>query len=269
MNLLVCFKIIPDLDQMTPGDFSPGVELNIDTSFVKTMINCFDESGLEFGLRLADQGEKWNVPCTKTAFTMGGDQADLTLKTLLALRYDHALRMELPSGDLRFSPQVVASAIANYAKEGKNDLILLGRQAPPGNSGLTPALVSAEMGVPLVANVVDLQLISADLLELTTEEDGCLYTSQFSLPLAEPLVVSVGNAVISKLRVPTLRDRMQYGKRDPEVRSALENTSTSVTLEGLSLIKRSRNGEVLEGDAESLVAQCAQRFHQKREEFAP
>lgn len=65
MNLLVCFKVIADLDQMTSKDYMIDGQMNIDVSFVKTMINCFDESGLEFGLRLSDEAEGLNLHIKK------------------------------------------------------------------------------------------------------------------------------------------------------------------------------------------------------------
>lgn len=93
MKLLVCFKIIPDLDQMSAKDYEADVRMQVNTSYVRTMWNCFDESGLEFGLRLSDEAEGLNLHLEKTAFTVAGEQAELYLKTLNSLKYDETVRI--------------------------------------------------------------------------------------------------------------------------------------------------------------------------------
>jgi electron transfer flavoprotein beta subunit len=54
MNVLVCFKIVPDLDQLSGSDWVIDGCSRVETRFVKRMINPYDESALELALKMAD-----------------------------------------------------------------------------------------------------------------------------------------------------------------------------------------------------------------------
>ena len=164
MKLLVCFKIIPDLDQMSAKDYEADVRMQVNTSYVRTMWNCFDESGLEFGLRLSDEAEGLNLHLEKTALTVAGEQAELYLKTLNSLKYDETVRIDDKGLDIRFVPEAIAQEIALYVKEHPQDYIIMGRQAAPGNNGLTPYFTASALGMRLVPDVVDIHLLEGGRL---------------------------------------------------------------------------------------------------------
>lgn len=237
-----------DLDQMRPEDYVIDEQLKIDTSFVRIMLNCFDESGLEFGLRVSDSSETLNLRFEKSALTVGNSLADLYLNTLLALNYNSAVRIDPGETDLRFAPDLTADAIAAYLQRDPQDLIIMGRQAPLGNLQTVPQLVAAKLGLPLIANVLDLAPLAEDRISVLTELDGAVYRQEVQLPA----VVSIGNAEISKLRVPTLRDRMKRGKAEPVVIPLQELTSAepAVKPETLSFVDTRRGGTVLEATGE-------------------
>lgn len=240
MKFLVCFKIIPDLDQMSSDDYAADERMHVDTSYVRTMWNCFDESALEFGLRLSDEAESLNLHLKKTALTVGGEQAELYLKTLNGLKYDETVRIDDKSQDIRFMPEKIAQEIAAYVKEYPKDYILMGRQAAPGNNGLTPYYTAAALDMSLISNVVDIHVTENGTLLAVTEEEGNLY----SQIVEESAVLSIGNAVISKLRVPTLKDRMHHGKREIKVEEPKTPvSSTGICPVSLSYINRERKGE--------------------------
>lgn len=242
MKILVCFKVIPDLDQMTAKDYMADEKGQVDTSFVRTMWNCFDESGLEFGLRLSDEAEGLNLHLEKTALTVAGEQAELYLKTLNALKYDKTVRIDNEGQDIRFMPEGIAQEIAAYVKEHPKDYIIMGQEAAPGNNGLTPYYTAAALQIPLISNVVDLHLLEDGRLWAVTEAGGSLYGQR----VETSAVLGIGNAVISKLRVPTLKDRMQYGKRDTEVTKAkVLNKYGGLSPAILTYINRERKGEII------------------------
>ena len=58
-------------------------------------------------------------------------------------------------------------------------------------------------------NVIDLHVKEDGELEVTTEEEDGVYVQEISVPA----ILSIGNAVISKLRVPTLKARMLPKKK--------------------------------------------------------
>ena len=245
MKLLVCFKVIPDLDQMQPPDFMAGKDMEVDASFVRTIWNCFDECGLEFGLRLSDEAESLNLHCDKTAFTISGGQAEPYLKTLYALKYDHVVCIDDQGWDTRFQPKEMAAEIVKYASKTKPDYIIMGRQAAPGSNGLTPQFAAKGLQIPLIPNVIDMHLKEDGNLSVITEEPAGFYEQN----IAGPAVLTIGNAVISKLRVPTLKDRLKYGNQEVERTSAEWRSFKEEQMPcAMSYINRERGGKILRGE---------------------
>ncbi len=261
MKLLVCFKVIPDLDQMAAEDYTADERMQVDTSFVRIMWNCFDESGLEFGLRLSDEAEGLNLHLEKTALTVAGEQAELYLKTLNALKYDRTVLIDNEGRDIRFMPEGIAQEIAAYAKENPQDYIIMGLQAAPGNNGLTPYYTAAALGIPLISNVVDLHLLKDGRLRAVTEAGGSLY-EQTARP---PAVLVIGNAVINKLRVPTLKDRMQYGKKNVDITGAeIVKAYSGEIPSGMAYINRERKGERMKATGQKAAEELGRWIKERR-----
>ena len=246
MEVLVCCRIIPDLDCLSESDWVVREHGQIDTGFVRTMVNPYDESALELALRLADA-----APSRIAALTIGGPQADRFLKTLLALRFDPAVRIEA-RGDWRFCPDGVAALIAAYVAAGPpRDLLVLGRQSGDGDNGKTPLLVAERLGWPCITEVVRFEPAGEGRLRVTSQQDGGLLVQVVRLPL----VVAVGNVAGSALRVPTLKSRMQSNQKrvevidgrafalDPEIGRARRDC----VLEDLAPIRRTRAGRIVAG----------------------
>ena len=57
MNLLACFKIVPDMEAIDSTDWEVDDSLSVDLSYVRPIWNCFDESSLEMLLKLSDLSE--------------------------------------------------------------------------------------------------------------------------------------------------------------------------------------------------------------------
>lgn len=246
MNLFVSFKIIPDLDQLSAQDYIITANNNIDTTFVRNILNCFDESSLEFGLRLSDEAESLNFNIQKTAFTIANEQAELYLQTLNALNYEHTVYVDSQDMDTRFIPRTIGTIIANYIKQNPQDFILMGYQATPGNNGNTPFYLSKELDIPIVTNIIDIHFIDDKHLQITTlEEDG-----QFIQTVKSPCILVIENAVISKLRVPTLKDRINTrNKKIQKLPLEAINDTTHKQIK-LTYINRQRTGIILENNTD-------------------
>ena len=121
----------------------------------------------------------------------------------------------------------------------------MGNQAAPGNNGLTPKILAEKLGVLLLENVIDLHVKEDGELEVTTEEEDGVYVQEISVPA----ILSIGNAVISKLRVPTLKARMASKEKESEFLKMPEQSERrKKTLVSLKYVNRERAGEILEGD---------------------
>lgn len=211
MDVLVAFKMVPDLD-LVVGEMVTGEENRVETSYLRPVVNPYDEGALELALGLRDQAEAAGEALTLTAVSAGDNVADRILKTLLALRFARAVRLAA-TPDEAASPDRVARRIADFAGSGGFDLLMLGSQSSDGGSGLVPALVAEALGWPCVAGVVGLRPDGDGGLELSRRYAGGRLVSR----LRPPAVLVIADVVANCLRVPTLKDRMTHGKRPVEV----------------------------------------------------
>ena len=69
-----CFKVVPDLDLVAEEDWELEGQLHVDTSYVKPIWNCFDESALEMMLKLSDLSGSFNVVFELSALTIGKEK---------------------------------------------------------------------------------------------------------------------------------------------------------------------------------------------------
>jgi electron transfer flavoprotein beta subunit len=245
MNILVCFKAVPDLEMLIEEDWVIDEDLQIDTGFLKPGLNCFDESALEIALRLRDVSASFEVPLKLNALTVDDAGVTSILKTLNALGFNRVVRID-NHADIRFNPAAVASLLSQYVlRHEPQDLLLLGRQSSIGENVKTPLLVAEMLGWPCITQATRIELVDKKHLTVTCQVDD----GQLRQTVQTPCVVSVGNAPITYMRVPTLEDRMQFGNRPVEILSAkdFETSPRAEELVGLEPVHHKRPGRVIEG----------------------
>ncbi|HWR45871.1 hypothetical protein [Sporomusa sp.] len=210
----MCFKVVPDLDMMSAEDWVVKGHSQVDTGCVPTMLNPYDESALELALKLKDANTGNPVDLQLTALTIGTNRSHKVLKNLLALKYDHAVRVDCGL-DLRFNAPAVAAMIHQYMKSQRNhQVILFGSQSNEGDNGKTPLLVAESLGVPCINAVTNVTLSEQKgCLDVTFRLDDWLIEQTVKLPV----VLAVGNAPNTYIRVPTLKDKMQSSQKEVEV----------------------------------------------------
>jgi electron transfer flavoprotein beta subunit len=271
MRILVSFKVTPDYEALRPADWAPPGESAAagggatgggagdgaagrvpgapETRFVRRVLNTFDESALELALRLRDELGALGERAALEAVTVGGRETDGQLKTLLALGYERATRID-PAAGLDFAPDVVADLIAAHAGLARCDLLLLGSRSGPGDGGTVPFAVAEQLGRPCLAQVTAIETLPESRLRVTcVADDGLLRVT-----LRPPCVLAVGNAVVSRLRVPTLTDRLArrgaaidvVGPAELGVGAALE--ARRWTPVRFTMIDRRRAGVVVDGE---------------------
>jgi electron transfer flavoprotein alpha/beta subunit len=245
MNILVCFTAIPDLEMMIDEDWVVDENLQIDVSFLQQSLNCFDESALEIALKLSDAARKLHVPLNLGALTIAGPEVTAILKTLMALRFDRVVRID-NCEDLRFDSMAIASMLSRYVfKHAPQDVLLMGRQSGIGENAKTPLLTAEILGWPCITQVTAVELLDQTHLTVTSQvDDGRLQQT-----IQTPCVMSVGNAPNSYMRIPTLKDRIQFGKRSVEVLHAsdFEPFDEGIELVSLEVINNERPGILIEG----------------------
>ena len=213
MKIAVCFKIIADYDRLSPKDWVWDDHYLVDTSFVRRVFNCFDESALETALKLAGQLENSCDNLELTALTMDDGLGDLFLKHLMAVGFDHGVRIccKGEKTDLRFNPSVVASLISAYIQKKCQKLVILGMQGGEGENGQTGFLVAEQLGWPCIREVTDvIKTESPDFLKVTSRIDGASLVQIVKLPM----VLIIGNSKDSPyLRIPNLKQKLEAKKK--------------------------------------------------------
>jgi electron transfer flavoprotein alpha/beta subunit len=260
LRIVVGFKVTPDYEALRASDWaraadgapeSGGGSGGPETRYVRRLFNVFDEAALELALRLRDAHAEAGLETSLAAFSVAGREADPFLRTLQALGFDGAARVE-PGAGLDFAPRVTAAVIAAYLRRiGTPDVLLLGSRCGPGESGTVPFLVADELGLPWLTEVTEVLAASPGRLRVTFTVGG----GQARATVALPCVLAVGNAVISMLRVPTLKDRLATrdrhldvlspGERGVDVDAAL--AEEPALLLGFETIDRERAGTIVAG----------------------
>jgi electron transfer flavoprotein alpha/beta subunit len=254
VRIVVGFKVTPDYEALRPADWArvatddPEARAEA-TRYVRRVVNVFDEAALELALRLRDARAASGLRTSLAAVTVAGREADPFLKTLQALGYE-AARVEA-GADLDFAPRVTAAVLAAHLRAaGVADALLLGRRCGPGDSGTVPFLVADELGLPCLTEVTEVGAAAAGRLRVTFAAGA----RPVRATIAPPCVLAVGNAVVSMLRVPTLKERLAARDRPVAVRPAADlgmDVAAMVAGEpaatGLTAVDRSRAGVFVDG----------------------
>jgi electron transfer flavoprotein alpha/beta subunit len=245
MNILVCFTVIPELEMMLGEDWFVDENLQIDVGFLKHSLNCYDESALEIALKFSDAARKRHVSPNLTALTIAGPEANPILKTLNALRFNRVVRINNHE-DIRFNSMAIASMLRQYVSNRMpQDVLLMGWQSGVGENAKTPLLVAEMLGWPCITQVTEIEPVDSHHLVVTCQVDG----GQLQQTIQIPCVLSIGNAPNSYMRIPTLKDRMQFGRRTAEVLDAndFEPFDEGIELVSLDVINRQRSAILIEG----------------------
>ena len=213
MRIAVGFKVTPDFEALRAADWArvaaaEGPEGRAEAArYVRRVLGVFDEAALELALRVREARAALGLETSLAAVTVGGREAGPFLATLQALGFDAArvdLGAAVPDGGLDFAPAATAALVAACAERQGAGVLMLGERGGPGGSGTVPFLAAEALGRPCVAGVTEVEPTDDGRLRVTfTADDGPVRAT-----IAPPCVLAVGNAVVSMLRVPTLKDRL-------------------------------------------------------------
>ena len=217
MKILVCFKEVPEFDQVVDADwddFSRCAGL----PYVKRDFGCFDQTALETALRLADELKESGAEAACSALTVGPLSPALR-RTLFAAGFE---RVFAPPPDFllntEFRPAAAAAALKKIiiAAQTRWDLILTGKQAGYADTGMVPLLLAEQLSLPVIsgAELVSLGDAVGGADSVVIERAG--ENGRERLIVRLPAVVSMGNSPVSSLRAATLAAQMKAAKREAE-----------------------------------------------------
>jgi len=138
VNIVVCVKQVPETT--APKEFGPDNRIN--RAAHEAVVNPFDEYAIEAGLQLKEKhgGEV-------TILTMGPSGAQDTMRKALAMGADRGLLVSDPAlegSDTWTTAYVLAQAL----RREEYDLILTGMESTDARTGLVPAALAEQLGLP-------------------------------------------------------------------------------------------------------------------------
>ncbi len=254
MRIVIGFKVTPDYEALRPADWArvaaddAAVRAQA-TRYVRRVLSVFDEAALELSLRLRDARAEIGLETSLAAFSVAGPEADPFLRTLQALGFECA-RVDA-GADLGFAPAAVTALVTAGAGRLGGDVLLLGSRSGPGDSGTVPFLVAEALGLPCLAQVSALEAVDDRRMRVAFATDA----GPVRATVTPPCVLAVGNALVSMLRAPTLKQRMACKGEALLVLPAAELgvdvagllAGEPGTLTGLEAVDRGRAGVVVGG----------------------
>ncbi len=172
MRILVPVKQVPNPDERVKVKKDGS---GIDLEGVKMVLNPFCEIAVEEALRIKEKmgGEVVVV-------TVAGKDAELQVRTALAMGADRAILAEAPDEiDCAF----VSSALAKIYEMESFDLVIMGKQAVDDDSNQVGQILAAKLGLPQATFVSKIAFSEDGKRAQTTREvDGGLETIEVGLP---------------------------------------------------------------------------------------
>ena len=192
MNILVCISHVPD----TTSKIAVGPDgTSMNPAGVKFILNPYDEFAIEEGLRLK---EKFSG--TVTTVTVGPETSKEILRTALAMGSDTAVIIK---DDSKSDSYVVASSIADMARESAYDVVIFGRQSIDFDSFAVPVMVAEMLGWPNISMVSSLNIEGHNITAERDVEGG-----KETVTATLPCVISAQKG-LNDPRYPKLPDIMK------------------------------------------------------------
>lgn len=198
MRILVCISHVPDT---TTKIVFEGDGKNLNKTGVTYIINPYCEYGLSKAVGLREDGQAIE---SITALTVGGPEVEPTLRRALAIGADDAVRLV---GDPQ-DPYVVATQIADYARDKGYDIIFTGKESIDFNGGLVPGIIAEQLKFAFVPYATKMDLIDAKTAEVQREVDGGIEIMEVTFPA----VISCQKG-IAEWRIPNMRGIMASRKK--------------------------------------------------------
>jgi electron transfer flavoprotein beta subunit len=191
MKILVCITHVPDTTSKI--NFKDN-NTKFDPTGVQFIIGPYDDYALARAIEIKEA----TPGATVTVLNVGLPETEPTIRKALAIGADDAIRVNADPTDSFF----VASQIAEQAKAGGYELILMGRESIDYNSGVVHSIVGEMLGIPSISPVMKLEL-SGNNAKLAREIEGGKEYLEVSLP-----IVAGCQEPIAEWKIPNMRGIM-------------------------------------------------------------
>lgn len=239
MNILVCIKQVPDLEQMSVDCGSDGRPVIGEPAEVR--MNRFDEFAVEAAVQLKEAltGVRIDV------VSVGREPALAVIKRAIGMGADKGALLD--TGDRSDpGPAEVARRIASHAASHRYDLIFTGSWSEDGMNGQVGPMTASLLNLPCATQVMALEM-DAECRRVAVErevEGG--HRERLELCLPALLALQSG---INRPRYPSLSNLLRANRQPVDIIAASpdENDIDPVVCLGLMRPPRTRAGRMLEG----------------------
>ena len=198
MKLLVCVSNVSDTT--TKVKFIDGTAL--DKTGIQWIINPWDELALTRALELKE--DPGNPVNQVTVITVGGRDAESTMRKALAIGADEAIRVDAEPVD----GYAVAAHIAEGVKDKGFDIIFSGIESSDYNGSMVGGMVAEFLRIPSVSAVSGITM-NGNEAELIRDIDGG--KEQVTVPA--PFVAIVQKGIAKEPRIAAMRGIMMARKK--------------------------------------------------------
>lgn len=202
MKIVVCLGNVPDTT--TKVKFGEGKEL--DKTGIQWVINPWDELALTRAMELLE--DSGNPVSSVTVVTVGGANAEPTIRKALAIGADDAIRIDTDPTDA----YAVAAQIAEAIKDKGFDLILAGIESSDYNGSAVGGMLAEMLDISSVSAVSGLKINGSEV-EITRDIDG----GKEQVSVQTPLVAIVQKGIAKEPRIAAMRGIMMARKKPLEV----------------------------------------------------
>lgn len=248
MEILVCIKQVPDDSVEIYLNSSTG-KPNLDG--ISEIVNAFDTYALEMATRLKEK-----IGGEITVVSIGDESVKNSLKNCLAVGADKAYLVKEDDANSLGTDGVVKYLIKakddiEKILDKKFDIIFCGKEATDYASSQVGLIMAEQLGLPSVANVVDIE-VENEVTKLKQETDDGYNIIETKLPC----IVTVQKPNYEP-RYPTIKTKMAARKKPiDELEPAEKSENIMKVVNVFEPAKRSAGVKLKAETAEEVVAQA-------------
>lgn len=208
MKILICLSNVPDTT--TKAKFVND-NTAFDTTGVQWIINPWDELALTRAIEL--KSDAANSIDNITVITVGGKDAEPTMRKALAIGADDAVRIDAEPNDAYY----VAAQIAEYLKSNPFDIIFSGIESADYNGSAVGGMIAEFLNIPSISAVSKMNIENGQV-KITREIDGGTEDVTSELPV----VSIVQKGITKEPMIAAMRGIMMARKKPLNVVAPVE-----------------------------------------------
>ena len=196
MDILVCISCVPDTTSKIV--FNDNKLAKDDIQYI---IGPYEDYALSRAVELKDENESINI----SVLNVGLKENDSLLRRSLAVGADSAFRINVNPND----SNQVSSLIADFVRENKFDLILMGKESTDFNSGIVHHLVGSKVKYNSLSPVSSLSIVDNTTVEVNLEKKSSIEKIQVNTP-----VILGCQEPIADWKIPNMRGIMKARSKE-------------------------------------------------------